>query len=122
MFAFLFQVFDERRLLMKACCYLQLELLILTYLMYLGTFVKDRLVVLDGKSTMVSEEEMELPERKYDVTFYCAEQCDDLALNTHWIDNEVYVYYYLATGLEYSFVLCLVIIECLTIAYVYNNT
>ena len=122
-FAFLFQVFDDRGLIMQSCCYLQLGLVILAFLLYLGTFIKDRLMIKRTTEQAIRNEQSELIlQQQYRATIYCAENCDDLALNTHWMDNEVNLYYYLATALEYLFVLCLIIVESLTIVYIYKNT
>ncbi|KAI7848388.1 hypothetical protein BDC45DRAFT_610383 [Circinella umbellata] len=103
-FAFLFQVFDDRGLIMQSCCYLQLGLLILAFLLYLGTFIKDQIIIKRTIEQAIRNEQSELIlQQQYRATIYCTENCDNLALDTHWMDNEINFYYYLATVLEYLF-------------------
>ncbi|KAI9270663.1 hypothetical protein BDA99DRAFT_534773 [Phascolomyces articulosus] len=119
-FAFLFQVFDDRGILMQSCCYLQLGLLIMAFIFYLGTFIKDQFVIQYARKQEVQHEEDTLV--PYTSTIYCAESCDDLPLNTDWIDGNNNLYYYFTIVLEYLFVFCLIVVECLTIIYIYRNT
>ncbi|CDS12898.1 hypothetical protein LRAMOSA05082 [Lichtheimia ramosa] len=141
-FAFLFQVFDDRGAIMQICCYAQLVVLLLCFLLYASSYILDILIVLkiiyDAKSIEcwtrqaydikrkgvkiyihrifavsefgVSQQQIQEKRRQFDL------RMEELTDFFRSYDS------YTPPILDILFAVSAMVIECLTIVYVYNNT
>lgn len=137
-FAFLFQVFQEDRgTIMKICCYTQLGLLILCFVLYIASFVLDGVSLLMIKKEALTHErelrgepsstgtrytpkikkEVDVYHRIFGVRYF--ELNDKDKEDAHMMGEDEGT---AAQVLNICFGLAMIVIECLTVAYVYNNT
>lgn len=140
-FAFLFQVFDDRGAIMQICCYTQLAMLLLCLLAYVASHLLDIMVI---QKMIYRTRDLEHAFRhNYDINpegvkFYTHrifavnefeispqqnEEKQNL-LDEHkgnpisFLDRNSYT----ATIFDTLIAVLAIMVECLTIAYVYNNT
>lgn len=139
-FAFLFQVFQEDRgIIMKLCCYTQLGLLILCFAFYLALFALDSIALLSIKRNAIGlEGELQGKICIKDDRVYKSAEIGDKTKVYHRIfgvryfeldvkdkedDHRLGEDEGISTQvLNICFGIAMIVIECLTVAYVYNNT
>lgn len=138
-FAFLFQVFDDRGAIMQICCYFQLSVLLLCFFLYAFSYVMDFVILHIIKKEAKIYEDTE--RKRYDVKedgvcqyVHCifavndfdisnaqqSEKTDKLAQIGPALDlsgNNSYIF----PVLDLLFAASTMAIECLTIVYIYNN-
>lgn len=139
-FAFLFQVFDDRGAIMQICCYFQLSVLLLCFFLYAFTYVMDFVIVQIIKKEAKIYESTE--RNRYDLKkdgvcqyVHCIfavndfdisndqqrekmDKLDEVGAALDLSGNNSYIF----PVLDLLFAVSTMMIECLTIAYIYNNT
>ncbi|KAI8067809.1 hypothetical protein BC940DRAFT_300515 [Gongronella butleri] len=122
-FAFLFQVFDDRRPIMQLCCYFQLGLLILCLIFYVASYGVDALFIFQAQALIKPQQR----EPIYDYYFedhylWCVDSTDNLPDITSMARQaRSYELKTFSLLLDISFAICLILIESLTVVYIYQN-
>lgn len=140
-FAFLFQVFDDRGVIMQVCCYSQLAVLLLCFLLYPFSYLLDIMAVFRIQQAakyfeFLEREEYYLEQEsgtRYIHRIYVVNEFEispnqstekqkklDGITWTTWglVDSNSYT----SPILDVLFAVTALMVECLTIVYVYNNT
>lgn len=140
-FAFLFQVFDDRGAIMQICCYVQLTVLLLCFMFYAGSYILDIWVVLkivyDAKFKEFDERSCyDIKREGVQIYRHCIFAVSEVEVSPQQIQEkqkqfekendgsgEGYFHYnsYTSPILDILFAVSAMAIECLTIAYIYNN-
>lgn len=134
-FAFLFQVFDDRGAIMQICCYFQLFVLLLCFMLYALSYLMDFIIVqVIKKDTKFYErterKQFDIKEdgvcqyvhcifaiSEYDLSNDQQMERKERLSNILDLSGNSYIY----PALDILFAASTIMIECLTIAYIYTN-
>lgn len=121
-FAFLFQVFDDRGGIMQVCCYSQLGLLLLCFVFYILTYILDALTFYNAKRII---DRVFKPNDNIIIYLCSTDRCERISQifsqQNVLADSNDFLHSIYSGILDCLFAASLTALENLTIAYIYNN-